>query len=489
MDSDRDDIIELLRVEARSFGLKPSDFKTFIDGIWNAYIEAFESQRKEDREGFKLIQRKAVLKKREKLFERVKKILVEDLAAYEPDSIIAEFSECISDMSEFIREYGNIDKTKKVQSLLERNNEEWKLADSREAGVKLGYELDRFDELADKLDGIQPGLYITAADTNIGKTAFLANLFLDALQANPNLNGLYITLDDSVSSIINRFLTIFTRFNLEKIPKKNDKDSKHNRRLALCQINRLKIKIDRNKKPLFFDARETARRELDRLAATGRMDIKELSDFDFKNIMGAIEGYIRSKTARNKEFFIAIDALYNLPVGSDSNDPRMQNITRADQLQDLSKEFDIPILTTAELRKPPNLRFKPRDSKNIPTLNDIMESGKYAYNADAVFMLYPENFEKFKSESEPVLIADVQKNKLSDFTGQLHYKFVKYSAFLESTERIADKSESARKSRKGKKNAGGGKSGNRKLFVAGSNNKLRPVTQLDMIGWDDDEDV
>ena len=73
---------------------------------------------------------------------------------------------------------------KPERSALKIADNKWKADDERKAGGLIGFKLDRFRELAEKLDGIQEGVYIVGAETNIGKTDFLADVLIDALKTN-----------------------------------------------------------------------------------------------------------------------------------------------------------------------------------------------------------------------------------------------------------------------------------------------------------------
>ena len=90
---------------------------------------------------------------------------------------------------------------------------------SRDPNELLGYNLTRFAKLAKNVDGIQPGFYVVAAETNAGKTAFLCNLALDLLDPNDDLVGLYFSLDDSRDVILNRFF----EYQIESTPESSTK--------------------------------------------------------------------------------------------------------------------------------------------------------------------------------------------------------------------------------------------------------------------------
>ena len=58
-----------------------------------------------------------------------------------------------------------------------------------------------------------------------------------------------------------------------------------------------------------------------------------------------------------------------------------------------------------------------KTADNTPDLSDMMETGKFSYNANAVLLLYPENRELYKLKEDSILVIDYGKNKLSHFKG------------------------------------------------------------------------
>lgn len=293
----------------------------------------------------------------------------------------------------------------------------------------LGLDLRRFHFLAKKLDGIQPGFYIAAAETNIGKTAFLANVFLDALEANPKTPGLFVTLDDPKSVVVDRFTAILARLAYRQ--GEGEDPSAFARERAELNINRLRKNLD--SWPRMKAAKEEAAAQLASWAKTGRLDIRDITELSTGD---ALERYIRGMAKGGRKPFVVIDALFNLDIGGGAGNLREENIERAQFLKKLSDDLTIPIWTTAEIRKRNGGETsKHRDyaSKGAPTTDDIMESSKYAYNANAVFMLYPEKWDDFTAPDNlaPHLVIDVQKNKLSDFKRALFATFTKKAAFME----------------------------------------------------------
>lgn len=270
-----------------------------------------------------------------------------------------------------------------TETLSEHLLEKQKRESTRRGTELLGYELRTFREIAKKTDGIQSGFYIIGAYTSKGKTALATNLFLDLLLSNPGTKGLYFSLDDNRDVIINRFLGILTGIELNRVQRKQE-DPEKQRDL------------------------EEGYRKLVRLAGEGRLFIKDISEVSH---VDTLEIEIRER-AQDK-LFVVIDGLYNLETGSDYSGIREENIERANKVKALVDTYKIPIICTGELRKKTPGEGKDRE----PTIDDLMETGKFAYNANLVWLLYPfqKAEKKYEENPEPVLTLKYEKNKLSYF--------------------------------------------------------------------------
>ncbi len=102
-------------------------------------------------------------------------------------------------------------------------------------------------------------------------------------------------------------------------------------------------------------------------------------------------------------------------------DQRWENIERANRLKDLVSNYKIPVIRTSELRK----RDQSQGVDKPPTSHDLMETGKFAYNANLVLLLYPEKWERYDDEDEPILRMKYAKNRLSHYRGEDGLKFVR----------------------------------------------------------------
>ena len=253
----------------------------------------------------------------------------------------------------------------------------------------LGYNLSWLRSVAQNLDGIQSGLYLIAAETNMGKTTLMTNLFIDLLHSNHELQGIYFSFDDNKDVIINRFLAFLTGIDINRIQAPNMLSESIHSMLVTSGYGRLTEWAD-----------------------SGKINIQDMNDVkNFDELQEMI------KTMDPSRLVVCIDGTYNLAVEGANFGMREENIIRANKLKLLVDTYRIPLFATVELRK--------KDTKNLhapPTHHDIMESSKFAYNAHVIFILYPELRSALEDSK---LIIHYEKNKLSAFKGKTTLYFLK----------------------------------------------------------------
>jgi replicative DNA helicase len=153
---------------------------------------------------------------------------------------------------------------------------------------------------------------------------------------------------------------------------------------------------------------------------------KRLFMHDASEIHGIEALELEIKRRLNRKLFVVIDGLYNLDIGINA-DQKKENIERADILKALADTRRIPLICTGELRK-----SKDRRVTNKPPMNNaLMETGKFAYNANLVLLLYPDNWEDYDSQEEAILLMKYAKNKLSQFRGSEELIFKKTVSQIE----------------------------------------------------------
>jgi replicative DNA helicase len=290
----------------------------------------------------------------------------------------------------------NPQQTKK--SLCEKLQEMFVRDDMRDPNKLLGFPLNKFKELANNTDGIQPGFYLLGAESNVGKTAVMTNLCLDALMTNSNLQVIYLSLDDSLETTVYRFLGIMTGLEINSIKKP--------KKLFPYNLSDL----------------EKCRNEFIELVNTGRLILKDIGEVHH---VKHLEDEIK-KIKDKKNLIVFIDGLYNLPVGDKFNSIREENIERARLVKMLVDTYGLPMIATGEVRK----KNQEQSKDKAPTMHDLMESGKYAYNASIVWTLYAEKFDDLKSPI-PALNLEYVKNKLSSYKGKQQITFQRATGTIE----------------------------------------------------------
>ena len=309
-----------------------------------------------------------------------------------------DITDCFKEGEGFLETLEVLSEGPQEPNLGEYLRKKYDLSQTREPDIPLGYFLTTFKPLQENIDGVQPGLYIVGADTSYGKTSFVANLYLDLLQSNRDLTGIYFSLDDNKDIIINRLLAILSGLPINLIQKRID-DETPLKKLIKAYI------------------------ELGELSSNQRLYIYDQADVDHVN---KLEAHIKKNLRR--KLFVVVDGLFNLDVeeGMDGS-IRGLNIERANALKRLVDLYQIPLICTAELRK-----SSKGDSSKIPTPDDIMETGKFKYNANLILLLYPEDKEAYDNEDKPILKIKYAKNKLS------HYRKTDQVTFLRSCSRMKD---------------------------------------------------
>ena len=272
-------------------------------------------------------------------------------------------------------------------------------------GQLLGYNLTRFSHIATHLSGIQPGYYVLGADPNVGKTAFIINMAIDLLHTNQQAKVFFYSMDDDRNTIINRMLALLTAI----------------------EINSVQVKQSDPKEQAKLDQ---AYKYLGELYDRGRLIVKDIAEL---NNVDDLEIEIR-KIKDKEHLVVFIDGLYNLNVTVETASIREENMERAMRMKEITKTYNIPLFTTAELRK----KQSNEDKTKKRTMHDIMETGKYAYNADVIWLLSPENYESYDTEDEPVILLKFDKNKLASFRGYMELKFKRSMSTFEEMQSLGN---------------------------------------------------
>jgi hypothetical protein len=282
---------------------------------------------------------------------------------------------------------GNKEKSNVIEYDLEAYlNNKYQTESNRDPNAMLGHKLNKFKQIEGKLDGIQSGFYVIAAETNIGKTAFLSNLYMDLLESNNDLHGVYFSMDDHKKDIINKWVAELTNISITQMQKRQGNNQDQKKIFAAYQ----KI-ISMHKE--------------------GRLEIYDQSNLSNFNQLAQI-----AERLAGKQFFFAIDGIFNISVGN-FNQKREENIERANMLKAIADQYEIPVIGTAEVRK----SIQKQETRKL-SLDDIMESAKFAYNANLVWLL-----SETSNENDQVsLNLKYAKNKLTGFKKSQNLIYLPY---------------------------------------------------------------
>jgi hypothetical protein len=221
------------------------------------------------------------------------------------------------------------------------------------------------------------------------------------LDSNPNVKGLYLSLDDNKDVIINRLVGIKSGVKLNSIQKKREEVKDE---ISIHKAYDDLIRLSRDERLHIYDISQVARIE------------------DVEALIAKIG---------NDNLVVIIDGLYNLSVEAEGG-IRVENIKRANTIKALVDVYRIPLICTGELRK----RTSEDSIKKKRTNDDIMESGKFGYNANVVWLLSAStNQEDVIQGEELKLLMEFSKNKLSHFRGFQELKFKKFTGTVEEIKR------------------------------------------------------
>jgi len=173
----------------------------------------------------------------------------------------------------------------------------------------LGYRLNSFNTIEKNLDGIQEGLYLVGGYSNVGKTNFLINLFLDVVESNNNVDAVFFSLDDTRKIIINRLVALKSGLEINAIQKPSSlkESDKAERKKTYQYFKNLKVRLN---------------------------IIEDVENFD--DLKQYLNNYTNDKKRKNVVIFI--DGLYLLDIDSKATsgtDRNSINEERANKIKEI----------------------------------------------------------------------------------------------------------------------------------------------------------
>ena len=322
----------------------------------------------------------------------------------------------------------------------------------------MGYQMPEghfaiFDE---KMEGLESGLFLIAGESNCGKSAINLELILQ-YASNPDnkLVGLYFSLDDTADKIIPRLLAGHSQLLGEQEPgvpisvfskplrylnrlKETDLDSEEAKVLysylydditagGIINVDIIGEDPDIFETSLRYHSYSWLKETEEYFHLTDGVTVKsgeQLIEFckDFKSYVQ------RTKGSMDYNIIIGIDSFSDIRWEDEhfNNDKELNDYT-AKRMKALAvEELQCPVFGTVHLRK--------IDQKKRPTIADVKESGRWAYEASLVFLIHNDVSRNGEAagifgttdDSDfkmPVLEVLWAKNKQSSFKGRTYCYF------------------------------------------------------------------
>ena len=291
--------------------------------------------------------------------------------------------------------------------------------------TKNGYECPDFPFFNAKMEGLTAGLYLFAARANSGKTALMTNLLWSYCRHEPNhLFCVYYSLDDSRNDVIPRMMSMIQQIPITVC-------AKPQRYIDVVEaLKKEEESLDTFSRIEDYEnllaKRELALEELKQNANKFYIvDSKEIDSFE-KLISHAqkVQTYVKSLDPENN-IIIGVDSVFDLTFSKKkfhSKDEESREISMT--LKRLAESLDVPIFGSCHLKK--------KNDKRRPIQDDLKDSGRFQYDAKAIFLLYNDVSENKLNASvyygqspdiQPVIEIDWSKNKASSFKGMSYCYF------------------------------------------------------------------
>jgi len=232
-----------------------------------------------------------------------------------------------------------------------------------------------YSDLDKKLNGLAPGgLYVIAGRPSMGKTSFALNI-LEHVCVRDNVPGLLFTLEVTKEQVAENMLCQNARVDAHRLLRgelSNDEYAK-----VPEAAGRL------IKAPLYVD--DTPGLTVMRLRAKARR-----------------------LRAKHKIGLVVVDYLQLLTLGGPVESRQIEISRLSAALKQMARELEVPVITLSQL----NRSVEQRQDKR-PLMGDLRESGSIEQDADAVMLLYREEYynkEKLEARGKAEVILAKNRN-------------------------------------------------------------------------------
>lgn len=245
-----------------------------------------------------------------------------------------------------------------------------------------------FGELTVAIGGWRPGnLYVIGARPSVGKTAVAGQIVIDAMYRG--LLPIFFSLEMPKEQVIERLLSNIGEVDGSRILHHSLRgDDEENLAKAAAILRKHRYMID------------------DR----SRLGIQQ------------IRATVRSMQRIGLPVLPVIDYLQIIKTAGKSDDRRVEVDAVAQQLKDMAKDCDVPVIALAQLNRGPEGRADP-----MPSMKDLRESGNIEQAADTVALLHRDTADPEGQRYLHWLIAKARHGKVCSFTTRFEGEYSRVS--------------------------------------------------------------
>lgn len=299
-----------------------------------------------------------------------------------------------------------------------------------------GYICPNFPMFNKYMEGLEAGLYMFAGESNMGKSGVALNLFWDyCMYENNKLFGIFFSLDDSKEEIIPRIIAMNEEIPISAVSKPQRLQNKID--LGDPNTGEYETWLEKRANGIQFlkDNRNKFKIEDGERIQCG----EQILDYCKKAQL-----FVKAHDP-DANIIVCIDSLSDITFASQSfKSDKELNDYIAKQVKRWAVEIlKVPIFGTLHLRK--------IEQNRRPTIADVKDSGRYAYEASTLFLVHNDVSRNKASagiytvaedtqEKIPVIELDWAKNKKSSFKGVTYHSFfTNYSKVIECDEAIMER--------------------------------------------------
>lgn len=307
-----------------------------------------------------------------------------------------------------------------MEDFFDTTLDDYKDFDNRAWNKGDGYRIPNYSFMEEKLEGLEPGLYLFAGESNSGKSALMMNIMKDICSHRENkLFGVYYSLDDSKNEIIPRIIAMEQQIPISVA----SKPKRYENMINELHEDSSQFQDWLNKRQAGLDK---LMNETDLFKVEDARKIKNSTDL--REHMKKVQLYIKSIDPE-MNIIVAIDAINDIQLDpaeykTKSGNDEMKETAKF--VKDLSVDLDIVVFSSSHLRK--------LNGNRRPTVDDLKEANTLLYEASVVWLVY-NDVSKNKgaakiywnqpndAELGPVVEIDWGKNKKSSFKGRTYCMF------------------------------------------------------------------